>query len=70
MNRNQGVTVHQDPRSVDIDALSIPQFDKNIWKHFGFDVGKKFTKKTVKGFPYEKLANDSEYFAAYKEFHD
>ena len=70
MNFKQGVTMDSDPRSVDIDALPIPRFDKNIWKHHGFDVGKKFTKKAVRGFPYEKIANDSEYFAAYKEFHN
>ena len=70
MNNFQGIRKEGDPKDVNLDKMVIPKFDKKIWKHMGYDIGQKLTKKQRKDFPYKQIANDSEYFEAFKEFYD
>ena len=63
-----GIAPDADPKSVDLNAMGLNSFDKGLLSKGGFDIARKFTKKQRKGFPYEALASDSQYFAAYKEF--
>mmetsp|Transcript_13099 Transcript_13099/g.14717 ORF Transcript_13099/g.14717 Transcript_13099/m.14717 type:complete len:130 (+) Transcript_13099:1-390(+) len=65
-----GIGTDADPKSINLSAMNITSYDKGLLKKSGFDIGTKFTKKARKGFPYEALTTDSEYFAAYKEFYN
>ena len=70
MTQFTGVTQHTDPKSVDFKKLQLSAADQKMYSFFGWDAGQKFTKKARKGFPYEKVAQDSAYFSAYKDFYN
>ena len=71
MNFNyHGISPDSDPQSIDLNSMNLNPLHKGFLNNSGFGIGKKLTKKARKGFPYEALATDSEYFAAYKEFSD
>ena len=65
-----GMTQTIDPRMVDTKNIKAPAGSKAQFAGMGYDHADKMQRKSRKGFPYARLATDSDYFFAYKKLHD